>query len=199
MMLKNIFANLTPSGSLDELSSLLKSDKLSEVNNKFKGKVLNSINFENKNYLNLTIQIKEKICDQFISLNTLSSFEIGDNIEFMSKDILLNSIDGEVYIEIVKAKIIKDKNKNQIINNDINPNNLDIFKFIYSYNELELSHESGFIYSIILKVKQIENKEEQYEFYDIFNEKVPLDYSNIINLIEGQKIYIFNSLKITKD
>jgi hypothetical protein len=48
-------------------------------------------------------------------------------------------------------------------------------------------------------VKKIEDKEVLYEFYDIFNENVLLDYTNIINLIEGQKIYIFHSFKINKD
>ena len=47
MNLKNILGNLKSSGSLDELSSLLKDDKL-EANTKFKGKILNSKNFENK-------------------------------------------------------------------------------------------------------------------------------------------------------
>lgn len=137
MNFKDILENLTSSGSLEELSLLLKNNKLSEVSTKFKGKILNSINFENKNYINLTIQIEDNIGNQFISLNTLKAFEIGDNIEFMSKDILLNSIDGEVYVGIVRANIKKEKNKNQIINININPNfHLDIFKFIYSYNKL---------------------------------------------------------------
>ena len=48
-------------------------------------------------------------------------------------------------------------------------------------------------------MKKIEDKEVLYEFYDIFNENVLLDYINIINLIEGQKIYIFHSFKINKD
>ena len=197
----NKLGNKEYSGSLDEMLDLLSNDKLSTTSTIFVGKIVKSVNFKNKNYLNLTIQIGENICDQFISLNTLSPFVIGDNIELHPKDICLNSIDGEVYIEILKANIKKNKSQNQIINDDIIPNFLiDSFKFIYAYNELELSQESDTcIYSIILKVKQVEDKDLQYEFYDIFNEKVPLDYSNITNLIEGQKIYIFHSLKLIKD
>ena len=195
----NIFST-NKSEQLDELLSLLKNDELSTKNKKFFGKIVKTTTIENSNYFSLTLQMKENICNQFISLNTLSSFNIGDNIEFESKDIKLNSINDKIYIEIVKANIKKNKSYKDIINNNSPNFNFNIFRFIYEYNELELSHDNiSCIYSIILRVKQVEKPDIQYEFYDIFNMKIPLDYSNISNLIEGQKIYIFNSLKLIKD
>ena len=63
----------------------------------------------------------------------------------------------------------------------------------------QVNEKSNYIYSIILKVKHVEQSDHQYEFFDINHDTVPLDYKNIINSIEGQKTYIFNSFKFKSE
>ena len=98
--------SLLKSNSLKDLSNLLIKDELSSNNTKFSGTIMNSVLLEKSNYLNLTIKIKEYICEEFLLLNALSPFKIGDDIEFESKNIVINAINGKIYIEISKANII---------------------------------------------------------------------------------------------
>ena len=192
--------SLLKSNSLKDLSNLLIKDELSSSNTKFSGTIINSVLLEKRNYLNLTIKIKEYICEEFLIFNALNPFKIGDDIEFESKNIVINAINGKIYIEISKVNIIKNNNKIKGYDNTTKKFHFDILKYAYVYNDIEfLRNKESYIFSIILKVKQVEKKEEQYEFFDMFQKKVPLDYSNINKLIEGQKIYLFTSLKYSKD
>ena len=157
--------SLLKQNSLKDLSNLLIKDQLSSSNIKFSGKIMNSILLEKSNYLNITIKIKEYICKEFLSLNTLSPFKNGDYIEFESKNIGINAINGKIYIEISKAAIIK--NNNNIINHDnaAKEFHFDILKYAYVYNDIEfLPNKELYIFSIILKVKQVEKKKNNMNF-----------------------------------
>ena len=202
-----ILNNIFKPNSLNDFYSLMTSDKLTKKNEIFSATIIDFIKIEKSNYLNLCIRIGNESCNDFISLDVFANkLKIGDNITFNLNNIKVKLINDKNYIEIIDAKISEGKNE---IKNDIKqPENIhfDFLKFVYSYNELwtleKYTEKKGdYIYSIILKVNLIESSKNlghQYEFYDIFGEKVPLDYSEIINFIEGQKIYIFSSLIVKK-
>jgi len=160
--------SLLKSNSLKDLSNLLIKDELSSSNTKFSGTIINSVLLEKRNYLNLTIKIKEYICEEFLIFNALNPFKIGDDIEFESKNIMINAINGKIYIEISKVNIIKNNNKIKGYDNTTKKFHFDILKYAYVYNDIEfLRNKESYIFSIILKVKQVEKKEEQYEFLTI--------------------------------
>ena len=194
--------NIWTKNSLNLLSKLLKTDKLTEKNLTFKGTIDNIKRFENSKYLNLTIRIEKEICNDFITLDNINDkrIKIGAIISFDSKDLEINVLNDKIYIRIKKINFHKDENK-IIMNKEYNRIDFNFFKFAYTYDNIyqeNLSETKNYIYSIILKVNLIDIIENKYEFYDINNDKVPLDYSKIKHLIEGQKIYVFNSLSFQK-
>ena len=199
MKLYSLIKNLMKINCFKDLKSLLIRDDLAEPNLTFSGKIINCKPVENSNFLNLNIRIGEESCDEFVSLQALNSAEAGDDIEFDSNKIKISVLNNKNYVELINPAIKKNKNKNKA-NDKLKVFNFDIFKFVYSYNDIAFSqNKENYIFSIILKVKQFDNKKHQYEFYDIYGEKVPLDYSTIKNKIEGQKIFIFNSFRYIKD
>ena len=179
--------------------SKLKEILLTNENKNFeiKGYIISHMKIQNQNYINLNIQIGENCCKEFIYYDETGSIEDGNEIIFNLNKIKFSSVHNQCYIEIFDPKINKSKIKS---NKSVPLFNFEIFQFVSSYNEIIFNNKQKDLFSIILKVKQIEKKDKcEYTFYDINDEKVPVNYLDIKNEIEGQRIYIFNSFKYTKD
>ena len=166
-------------------------------NSEFKGYIINHSNFQNGKYFNLTIQIKNECCNEFIYSNEKVRIENGNEIRFTLNNLKFVTINNKCFIEIKNPKIKKSTKK---IENY--PLNFNIFKFANSYNDIVFNdNNNSYLFSIILKAKEIQNEYNKsiYKFYDIFGENVPVNYLDIKQKIEGQKIYLFSSFKYVKD
>ena len=174
---------------------LLKKEK---INLEIKGNIVSHIKFENLKYLNLNIQIGKQNCNDFIYIyDETNPLKDGNEINFNLNKIKFTSANNKCYIEIIDPII---KNSIKILEKNIQLFNFGIFQFVTIYNEIVFNNKKEDLFSIILKVKEIEESNQcEYQFYDLNNELVPVNYEDIKNEIEGQKIYIFNSFKYVKE
>lgn len=185
---------------------------IGENNNlEIKGHIVSHTKIENQKYLNLTIQIGKQSSNDFIYYydekqnfsdfnyfdEEASTLKDGNEIQFNLNKIKFTSVNNKCYIEIIEPKI---KSSKKILEKNVQLFNFDIFQFVNNYNEIVFNNKKEDFFSIILKVKQIEESDQcKYQFYDLNDEFVPVNYLGIKNEIEGQKIYIFNSFKYIKD
>ena len=184
--------------SFNKIRELILSNK--NENLEIKGYIISHMKIQNQKYLNLNIEIKGYSCSEFIYEDKNSSIEDGNEIKFNLNKMKFSSVNNRSYIEIIDPIINKSK---EAAKKDGNSFNFGFFQFVNSYNEI-FFHEKkeDLLFSIILKPRQVEKLEQnenEYKFYDINNEYVPVNYSDIKNKIEGQKLYIFNSFKFGKD
>jgi len=181
------------------------------INLEIKGYIVSHTKIENQKYFNLTIQIGKQNSNDFIyyhdekqNFNDFNYFEEeentlkdGNEIQFNLNKIKFTSVNNKCYLEIVEPKI---KSSKKTLEKNIQLFNFDIFQFVNNYNEIVFNNKTEVFFSIILKVKHIEESDQcKYQFYDLNDEYVPVNYLGIKNEIEGQKIYIFNSFKYMKD
>ena len=149
--------------SFSELKEiLLKNEK---KNLELKGYIISHTKFENKKYLNLNIQMKENSCKEFIYYDTINSIEDGNEIIFKLDKIKFISVNNKCYIEIIEPIIKKSK---KVLKENIPLFNFDIFQFVNTYDDIVFNSNKKDLFSIILKVKQIEQSNKcEYKFYDL--------------------------------
>ena len=178
---------------IKEIEKILSSCSKGQLDDSVEASILKSKKLDNCEFLNLSLYLANKECDQFI-INVNSFKPINRNIKIKLRDLKLKMIDNINYLEIKK---FSDSNGNLIV-----PKDRKAYSFNLPKNDLNIKNDSSNVVSIKLKAKEIDMITSfKYEFFDLYNNKIKFDsVTNFSNdLFENDKIYFFNGFYFDKN